>query len=206
MQASVIWLQLALLTSPSMCYPRSFSKTLKAATINQTLKSRPLPSGSPAKDTDLKKRKKKRGSLLQCKKWDDIVLQTDLNQNWGFEESLLNQEIFRPKFERWVEVLRWGMWRGVNRLAGQVIDLLCVWCWYWGLPGLWFDPDWVVISFHEMENLGGFKNLRKKKWLHFRNVRFQMCPIQPKGDFQSWVQNSVRGLLQMHFPLSTSRT
>lgn len=32
--------------------------------------------------------KKKRGSLLQCKKWDDIVLQTDSNQNCGFEEKV----------------------------------------------------------------------------------------------------------------------
>ena len=72
-QAFVIWLQLALLTSPPTCYPHSFSKTLKAATINQTLKSRPLPSGSPAKDTDLKERKEaidynvRNGMTLCCR-------------------------------------------------------------------------------------------------------------------------------------------
>ena len=45
-------------------------------------------------------KRKKRGHRLQCKKWDDIVLQRDLNLNCGFEESLLDQEIFRPKFEK----------------------------------------------------------------------------------------------------------
>ena len=102
------------------------------------------------------------------------------------------------------EVPRWGMWRGDNRLAGQVIDLLCVWCWYWGLPEFWFDPDWVVMSFHEMVNLGGLENLKKKKWLHFRNVKFQMRLVQPKGDFQSWVQNSeAESFSRYTFPLST---
>ena len=200
-QASVIWLQLALLTSPPTCYPHSFSKTLKAATINQTLKSGPLPSGSLAKDTD--KREKKRGNLLQCKKWDDIVLQRDLNLNCGFEESLLDQAIFRPNFERWVEVPRWGIWRGDNRLAGQVTDLLYVWCWYWGLPEFCFDPDWVVMSFHEMVNLGGLKNLRKKK-----------CEISDASGSAKRrlpeLSPELRGreLLQIHFSIvySVSRT
>lgn len=74
------------------------------------------------------------------------------------------------------EVPRWGMWRGDNRLAGQVIDLLCVWCWYWGLPEFWFDPDWVVMSFHEMVNLEDLKIWRRNDFIlemwNFRCIWF----------------------------------